>query len=784
MKPEQKIKELEKENDLLKKVITQYNIPLPLYSVDQPIHRDYDTSPHENLNNYATADTDQEQIARLPYENPYPVLRVSSRGKVIFANQSASALLYHQGSGPDQKIPDEWVTIIEKALKQNTKETLEISFEKTHYSFSVVPVILHNYVNLYGCDITELKKTEKLLIQVQRDLNHAQSVAQVGSWRLNIQNNQLIYSDENHRIFGKSPGDTITYQTFLDTVHPDDKDYVNRKWEEALKGNPYDIEHRSIINGKLKWIREKAELEFDQNGHLTGSFGISQDISDTKFLQQEKEKLLREKQQQSDFLQRLINNAPIAIAVVEGADLRYSWVNPSYQNILGPQVRFIGRSFAQVFPTTVPQGLEKTLKKVMKTGKPEKIRDFIADLPGKSASWWEAELIPLKYSQKTTDAVLIMTWEITERKLAEQALQESEKKFRTLADHISQFAWMADPTGWIFWYNKRWFEHTGTDYKSMEGWGWTRIHHPEYVEKVENKFRDHIQKGLIWEDTFPLKMKSGEYRWFLSRALPVKDEQGKITLWFGTNTDITHQKKQEEDLKFTTSQLQKLNELLQNLIYIAAHDLKSPIANLRLTLDLIHQEKEIQEKLDMIPLLDRSLSRLDQVIEGLTEILQAQNPDEISIDRFNPRAMILEILDEHQSEMNAVTATFNLEMDDSDFLYVKAFFRSILKNLITNAIKYKQPDQPLKMKIKGEKKNGQLMIMVKDNGIGMNLIQLKNHLFRPFKRFTNQSKGTGIGLYIIKSLLEKNGGSIEIKSEPNQGSQFYCYFQEYQEEKA
>lgn len=138
--------------------------------------------------------------------------------------------------------------------------------------------------------------------------------------------------------------------------------------------------------------------------------------------------------------------------------------------------------------------------------------------------------------------------DISDRKQAEETLRRSEERFRTLADNISQLAWMADENGWIFWYNQRWFDYTGTTFEQMQGWGWQDVHHPDYVEGVVKKFRHCIEIGETWEDTFPLRGKDGQYRWFLSRALPIRDETGNIACWFGTNTDITERKQTEEAL--------------------------------------------------------------------------------------------------------------------------------------------------------------------------------------------------------------------------------------------
>jgi PAS domain S-box-containing protein len=126
------------------------------------------------------------------------------------------------------------------------------------------------------------KQAEEALRESQKDLNRAQAVALTGNWRMNVQKNELLWSDENHRIFGIPQGTPMTYETFLATVHPDDLEYVDRKWMAALRGEPYDIEHRIVVGDTVKWVRELAELEFDPQGRLQGGFGTTQDITARK----------------------------------------------------------------------------------------------------------------------------------------------------------------------------------------------------------------------------------------------------------------------------------------------------------------------------------------------------------------------------------------------------------------------------------------------------------------------------------------------------------------------
>jgi PAS domain S-box-containing protein len=138
----------------------------------------------------------------------------------------------------------------------------------------------------------ERKKAEEALRQSEKDLKHAQAMAHIGSWRLDRQLNKLLWSDETYRMFGIPEGMPLTYEAFLATVHPEDQEYVDQKWTAAIRGEPYDIEHRIIVDNSIKWVRERAVLEFDKQGTLLGGFGTVQDITERKEMEKMKDEFI------------------------------------------------------------------------------------------------------------------------------------------------------------------------------------------------------------------------------------------------------------------------------------------------------------------------------------------------------------------------------------------------------------------------------------------------------------------------------------------------------------
>ncbi|AHM58713.1 PAS domain-containing protein [Flammeovirgaceae bacterium 311] len=286
-------------------------------------------------------------------------------------------------------------------------------------------------------------------------------------------------------------------------------------------------------------------------GQVLGYYALFTDINERV------EAELALKQSEARF-SNIFNQSSVGMAEVDLSG-RFVLVNDRY-------CQLVGRSREELYQIRMqdishegdlPQNMS-LFRKAIETGTPFSIekRYTRAD---KSQVWVRNNVSIVKDQQNQPVSVVAVCQDITQKKIAEQALQESKDLFQTFADNIQSLAWMSDHTGQILWYNQRWYDYTGTSYEEMVHQGWLKFLHPDHTNRVVAHVKSAREKKENWELTFPLRSADGEWCWFLARAFAIKDAEGNLIRWIGTSTDITGQVKAQE-------QLQKANEEIVDLL--------------------------------------------------------------------------------------------------------------------------------------------------------------------------------------------------------------------------
>ncbi len=361
--------------------------------------------------------------------------------------------------------------------------------------------------------------------------------------------------------------------------------------------------------------------------------------------------------------------------------------------------------------------------------------------------------------------------DITAQKQGAQATAELEARFRALADGMPQLAWMARPDGWIYWYNRRWYEYTGTTFQDMEGWGWQSVHDPAVRPIVVERIRRSFETGEDFEMVFPLRGADGGFRPFLTRMMPLKDGEGRVLAWFGTNTDITQQRAQEEALRIAD---QRKDEFIATL----AHELRNPLAPIRTALELIARTSNLPPNVvRMRDILDRQSRHLTRLVDDLLEVSRITQ-GKVLLHRAT--VSLSECVNDaiHAARPALEAAGHQLVVvPDPGPLYANADATRITQavvNLLNNASKFTPPGGHISVSSWHE--DARACICVSDNGIGI----APEHLDSIFGMFSQVSSardrshgGLGIGLALVRGFVELHGGTVKAHSAgPGKGSQF------------
>ncbi len=376
-----------------------------------------------------------------------------------------------------------------------------------------------------------------------------------------------------------------------------------------------------------------------------------------------------------------------------------------------------------------------------------------------------------------------------------KALTISEKRQRSLIAATTSIVWTSNAEGQIEKKVPLWGKFTGQQWEQYKGFGWLDAVHPDDREKIKKQWKETKNKQAILKLESRLLSNEGNYRHILLHGVPIMSDDGTMQELIGTISDIDDQKRAEEVLKSNNKELEEAyksmevinnklknsNEVLETFVYAAAHDLRSPVVNLKSLLNFIHKTKDISKKLELFDRFEEAVHRLDNTISGLGEIIEMQEADNSTAKTIYFQDILEQVLAEYSYKVIATDAKIDASFElCPSIVYLESYLTSIMTNMVTNALKYHREGQPPVLVIRSKKEEGMVVLTFSDKGIGMDLERYGKNLFKPFKRFTSQAEGKGIGLHIIKSMMEKNGGRIELESKPGVGTTFRCYLKPYE----
>jgi PAS domain S-box-containing protein len=553
---------------------------------------------------------------------------------------------------------------------------------------------------------------------------------------------------------------------WIQQLHPDDRAAATQRWRESLEtGTLYETEFR-LRRSDGAWRRHlaRAVALISERGQITHWFGTCTDI-------EQQHQVVKQIEEDRRRWRELLFQAPAAIAVLRGREHVLEWVNPVFETMVRrPASLVTGQTVVAALPELAAQGYVGMLDHVYQTGQPFHGHESLARVGTENDMrdlYVNFICLPTRNTAGEIDGIFAHVTDVTGEVTARKAIEDRESQFRTLAESIPHLTWMADETGHLFWYNQRWFDYTGTTLDQMQGWGWDKVHDPEILPEVVKTWRRALASGEPVEMIFPLRGADGEFRPFLTRVVPIRDSSGRVVRWFGTNTDITEQRRTEEKLR-------RINRDLEEFSYVASHDLQEPLRMVNIYTQLMLKGKDgSKEDLDLYAgYIAEGVKRMDVLIHDLLSFARSVHADELDVgsaDLADAFQDALSVLKSRIEETAAEIQTGILPVTRGDVPQLSHVFQ----NILSNALKYRKAGVVPRVQVAAVREGAEWIVSIRDNGIGFEP-KYADRIFGLFKRLhKDEYPGTGLGLAICKRIVERYGGRMWADSEPGQGSTFY-----------
>lgn len=599
----------------------------------------------------------------------------------------------------------------------------------------------------------------------------------------------ISYIDHDHRYlfnnsayarwFGSEYGD-LTGKHLRDLLGNDGYNDLLPYLTRAFKGETVTFEAElTYSNDKTLAIEVTYVPDCHRPGKAEGVVALVNDITDKKRMQR---KLSASEARFRIFME----NSP-AISFIKNRKGRFLFVSKALEKVLGVSPdEWTNNSEPRFLLPDEIKTLRETDEKIIEG---HEAVELLEKLTGRKGT---REMLVAKFPFEDEEGERLLggiALDVTERRQAEEALLDSEIKFRTLANSIPQMTWMADSEGRVYWYNQRWYDYTGTTREETLGFGWKNLLRPEDLEHIMKKFQEAIDNGTEYTEPHQLRGKNGEWRWFLSRGIPVRSADGKIVQWVGAATDITESRRLAEEQKEAIESKERArlaaeaaNAAKSAFLANMSHEIRTPLGVMigfsELLKDDCLDSCERHQYLEMIIRNGNELARLIGDILDLSKV----EAGHMEMDRvsFSLRTLLDDVADIFVSKAQEKGIAFSISVASSvsaTIISDPTRLKQILINIIGNAVKFTSKggvttDVRTQSTPEGEK----LSFSVTDTGIGV-AEEKSQHLFQSFYQgdpsTTRRYGGTGLGLALARRLARALGGDVLLESSiPGKGSTF------------
>ncbi|MEB3210477.1 MAG: PAS domain-containing protein, partial [Leptolyngbyaceae bacterium] len=674
----------------------------------------------------------------------------------------------------------------------------------------------------------EQNRAVNTLRQSEERLRLAMKASQLGTWDVNLITGKAIWSEQHFTLLGFEPvaSGEASEEIWMSCIHPEDRERVLHAWQQArLDHQLYRSEYRVIRadNGQVTWVAALGSFSYDPSGKAIRSLGVVFNITERKRAEHSILSLNQQLQDKVIELQTLLDVIPVGIGIAEDRECCHIRVNPAFADLLDIPVN-VNASL------TASEDERPTNFKVFHKGRemaPE-------DLPLQYAAKYGVVIHDLEVDIVRQDGTVLTLLEyaaplmdesgqprgsigafldITGRKQIEADLQQSEERYRSLAELIPQLVWTADADGTLLDVNQRWSAYTGLDLTQAQHRGWEAVVHPEDVDILIQQWGTAQRQGSLYQAEGRMRRADGAYRWHLHQAMPMKNSQGRVIRWFGTATDIEEQKQLEQQRDemlqrelAAREEAENANRLKDQFLSILSHELRSPLNPILGWSKLLQTRQLDADKTQKaLATIERNAKVQTQLIDDLLDVARIlRGKLKLNEKPINLASTIEAALEVVKTAAEAKSIT--LQMDLTDICQVmgdEARLQQIVWNLLSNAVKFTPRGGRVEVRLEqvsewelenveaGENldlssthptntptpqhPNTPLptyaQITITDTGRGISA-EFLPHIFKSFRQedvsITRQYGGLGLGLSIVKYLVDTHGGTIMANS-PGEG---------------